>query len=60
MRVGVPAEIKDNENRIAMVPGGAAQLIKAGHEVLVQTENRRWRGQRILQRGLRGRRRQAG
>ncbi|MHC4452259.1 MAG: alanine dehydrogenase [Planctomycetota bacterium] len=38
MRVGVPAEIKDNENRIAMVPGGAAQLIKAGHEVLVQTD----------------------
>jgi alanine dehydrogenase len=38
MRVGVPAEIKDNENRIAMVPGGVAQLVKAGHEVLVQTD----------------------
>jgi len=38
MRVGVPAEIKDNENRIAMVPGGAAQLVRAGHEVLVQTD----------------------
>ncbi|MEM8884089.1 MAG: alanine dehydrogenase [Planctomycetota bacterium] len=38
MRVGVPAEIKDNENRIAMVPGGAAQLVKAGHEVVIQTD----------------------
>ena len=38
MRVGVPAEIKDNENRVAMVPGGAAQLVRAGHEVLVQTD----------------------
>jgi NAD/NADP transhydrogenase alpha subunit len=38
MRVGVPTEIKDNENRIAMVPGGAAQLVRAGHEVLVQTD----------------------
>ncbi|MHC4938641.1 MAG: alanine dehydrogenase [Planctomycetota bacterium] len=38
MRVGVPAEIKDNENRIAMVPGGVAQLVKAGHEVMVQTD----------------------
>ena len=38
MRVGVPTEIKNNENRIAMVPGGVAQLTRAGHEVLVQTD----------------------
>jgi len=38
MRVGVPTEIKDNENRIAMVPGGASQLVRAGHEVLVQAD----------------------
>jgi len=38
MIVGVPAEIKDNENRIAMVPGGVAQLVRAGHEVMVQTD----------------------
>ena len=37
MIVGVPAEIKDNENRIAMVPGGAAQLISHGHSVLVES-----------------------
>jgi len=36
MIVGVPAEIKDNENRIAMVPGGVAQLVKAGHTVLIE------------------------
>jgi alanine dehydrogenase len=38
MIVGVPAEIKDNENRIAMVPGGAAQLISHGHSVLVESK----------------------
>ncbi len=36
MLVGVPAEIKDNENRIAMVPGGAHQLVERGHTVLVE------------------------
>jgi alanine dehydrogenase len=36
MIIGVPAEIKDNENRIAMVPGGVAHLVARGHTVLVQ------------------------
>jgi alanine dehydrogenase len=36
MIVGVPTEIKDNENRVAMVPGGVAQLVARGHTVLVQ------------------------
>jgi len=36
MIVGVPSEIKDNENRVAMVPGGVAQLVARGHTVLVQ------------------------
>jgi len=36
MIVGVPTEIKDNENRVAMVPGGVAQLVAHGHQVLVQ------------------------
>jgi len=36
MLVGVPSEIKDNENRVAMVPGGVAQLVARGHTVLVQ------------------------
>ncbi|MCK6460583.1 MAG: alanine dehydrogenase [Planctomycetes bacterium] len=36
MIVGVPTEIKDNENRVGMVPGGVAQLVAHGHTVLVQ------------------------
>jgi alanine dehydrogenase len=36
MIVGVPTEIKAGENRIAMVPAGAEQLVASGHTVLVQ------------------------
>ena len=36
MLVGVPREIKDNENRVAMVPGGVAALVARGHGVLVE------------------------
>jgi alanine dehydrogenase len=38
MIVGVPKEIKDNEYRVAMTPGGVRQLTEAGHEVWVQTK----------------------
>jgi alanine dehydrogenase len=37
MKIGVPKEIKTNENRVALVPAGAEALIAAGHEVLVET-----------------------
>ena len=37
MRIGVLREIKDNENRVALVPRGAAQLVGDGHQVLVET-----------------------
>ncbi|MEO6446253.1 MAG: alanine dehydrogenase [Gemmatimonadaceae bacterium] len=37
MRIGVPKEIKTNENRIALVPAGAETLVGAGHEVLIET-----------------------
>ena len=37
MKIGVPKEIKTNENRIALVPAGAESLIAAGHSVLVET-----------------------
>lgn len=37
MIIGVPKEIKTNENRVALVPSGAESLIKAGHTVLVET-----------------------
>ncbi|MDH3418746.1 MAG: alanine dehydrogenase [Gammaproteobacteria bacterium] len=36
MRLGVPKEIKDNENRVAMTPAGVARLIEAGHPVRVE------------------------
>ncbi len=36
MRIGVPSEIKPAENRVALTPGGARQLVHHGHEVLVQ------------------------
>lgn len=37
MKIGVPKEIKNNENRVGLVPGGVRQLIFDGHEVFVQT-----------------------
>ncbi len=37
MLIGVPKEIKTNENRIALVPAGAEALVAAGHDVLVET-----------------------
>jgi len=36
MIIGVPKEIKPQENRIAMTPGGVASLTRAGHSVLVE------------------------
>ena len=36
MKIGVPKEIKTNENRIALVPAGAEALIAAGHDVVVE------------------------
>ena len=36
MIVGVPKEIKTNENRVALVPGGAEALVNAGHTVLIE------------------------
>lgn len=36
MIIGVPKEIKNNENRVAITPAGASVLKKAGHTVLVE------------------------
>ena len=36
MKVGIPKEIKNNENRVGMTPSGVAELIKHGHTVFVQ------------------------
>lgn len=37
MIIGVPKEIKNNENRVALTPGGARELIKHGHTLYVQS-----------------------
>lgn len=37
MKIGVPKEIKNNENRVALTPAGAAQLIQHGHHVFVES-----------------------
>ncbi len=36
MIIGVPKEIKNNENRVGMTPAGVAELIKKGHTVYIQ------------------------
>jgi alanine dehydrogenase len=37
MIIGVPTEIKNNENRVAVTPAGTAELVKNGHQVFVQS-----------------------
>jgi alanine dehydrogenase len=36
MRVGVPKEIKDHEDRVGLVPSSVAELVHHGHDVLVE------------------------
>jgi alanine dehydrogenase len=36
MRIGIPKEIKNNENRVAMTPAGVVNLVKFGHEVFIE------------------------
>src|SRR5665648_300218 len=37
MIIGVPKEIKNNENRVALTPAGAAEMVKSGHTVFMQS-----------------------
>ena len=37
MIIGIPKEIKNNENRVSMTPAGVFALCKAGHQVYVDT-----------------------
>jgi len=37
MKIGIPKEIKTNENRVALVPAGAAALVADGHTVIVES-----------------------
>jgi len=38
MIIGVPKEVKNNENRVALTPAGIVSFINAGHRVLVETD----------------------
>lgn len=36
MLIGVPREIKDSENRVALTPAGAEELTRRGHQVMIE------------------------
>ncbi|MBL7665866.1 MAG: alanine dehydrogenase [Bacteriovoracaceae bacterium] len=38
MKIAVPKEIKNNENRVGLVPAGVVQLVKDGHQVFIETK----------------------
>ncbi|MDQ0244936.1 alanine dehydrogenase [Bacillus fengqiuensis] len=38
MIIGVPGEIKNNENRVALTPAGVVSFLNAGHKVLVEKD----------------------
>ncbi len=38
MIIGVPKEIKNNENRVGLTPGGVQMLVNRGHKLLVETK----------------------
>jgi alanine dehydrogenase len=37
VRIGVPTEIKNNEYRVAITPAGAGELVRHGHQVLIES-----------------------
>jgi len=39
MIIGVPREIKNNENRVGLTPAGAHELIRRGHKVIIETHS---------------------
>jgi alanine dehydrogenase len=38
MKVGIPKEIKPQENRVAITPSGVASFVQAGHQVYIQAD----------------------
>ena len=57
MRIGVPKEIKDHEDRVGLVPSSVGELVAHGHTVLI--EKGAGRGAGWLLRHDRGRRRRS-
>ena len=37
MIIGVPREMKNNENRVGLTPAGTHELVKRGHQILIET-----------------------
>lgn len=37
MKIGIPKEIKPNENRVAITPSGVMEFVKCGHDVYIQS-----------------------
>lgn len=37
MKIGVPKEIKVHEYRVGLVPGSVGELVRSGHEILIET-----------------------
>ncbi|MBP1989129.1 alanine dehydrogenase [Paenibacillus eucommiae] len=38
MLIGIPKEIKNNENRVALTPAGVVSFVKAGHQVILENQ----------------------
>lgn len=38
MKIGIPKEIKNNENRVAITPAGVLAFVEAGHTVFIEAE----------------------
>lgn len=38
MLIGVPKEIKTHENRVALLPSGVTQMLKHGHDVIIEKD----------------------
>src|ERR1700734_3901625 len=38
MKIGVPREVKNNEYRVAITPAGVHELVRGGHDVVIERE----------------------
>jgi alanine dehydrogenase len=38
MKIGIPKETKNNENRVAITPAGVDAFVKAGHQVMIESD----------------------
>ena len=38
MKVGIPREVKNHEYRVAITPAGVHELVRGGHQVVIQAE----------------------